>query len=558
MGYDVNLDKLGKTTAINNDTKSQETEETQKKSVGLFSVSNDNTDAIELSISKDKAKVQETQAAQETAATNATTQSSNDAGTQIDSLNAEIEQLTAQIEGKTVELIAQRKELAQKEDTLNTQQEEYLDTQQTANEKDDQLQQITRQIDTQNTAMQRSAKRAKEKAKTDAEKNYDPEECKMSLEAYVNQQVNNAAPDLSYKGELNTNISLAQSLVSEITELKSALASQATEIKATQSSVTELKRKVTTTHSSITEYNDSITSKQEEIKSLVDNMVPSDEWAIVNENNVDMEETLSDGSPRYVIAKSSTDNSYHIFDKMDSQTNDEGNVYYKSLAEKYKTEPEPEPEAEAETAQQEPIGFNTTELENTTDDGVADNATSNVQMQITKSDGTSSTVNASEVVDPKNSIDLSTVNSENSDNAFLTGTFDVNMESTSPWSSEEYSFTQEPEPTEPPTLEEQGYATITGNTYGPSSVPNINIVDEIGKSEAYQNAIKPGETDTDISAALTHDLATIYEDPFSGIEDYAFVSTNNTKLFNSLSRTTDNAQDAYEHADVLLREFYKD
>ena len=111
------------------------------------------------------------------------------------------------------------------------------------------------------------------------------------------------------------------SLVNESKVSVSDIQSIASKMKQAGESVSTLSDKITSNTSNITNLTQlkantttALEKAQQDLNDCILSLVSCEEMKLVEENNINLKETLCDGSPRYIFAKGKEDGKYHIYD----------------------------------------------------------------------------------------------------------------------------------------------------------------------------------------------------------------------------------------------------
>ncbi|MBQ2984428.1 MAG: hypothetical protein IJD57_06505 [Candidatus Gastranaerophilales bacterium] len=106
----------------------------------------------------------------------------------------------------------------------------------------------------------------------------------------------------------------SSSVASELGVLKTKLANKDSEIKSINSNISNLTTKLTSLNETKSATEVSLTQAQTALEEAKHDLVSEEEWALAEENNVNLSEKLPDGSPRYIFAPGKQDGKYHIYD----------------------------------------------------------------------------------------------------------------------------------------------------------------------------------------------------------------------------------------------------
>jgi len=122
-----------------------------------------------------------------------------------------------------------------------------------------------------------------------------------------------------------TDVSSMQSDLSSLqsagNRIDSTLGSLSTSLASIQDKIQKVDIQITTIQTEIDIANEDIKEIEAEkatipakAKEAIKNAVGPEEWEIIEKANIDMSETLKDGSPRYMLAKGQQDGKYHLYD----------------------------------------------------------------------------------------------------------------------------------------------------------------------------------------------------------------------------------------------------
>lgn len=119
-------------------------------------------------------------------------------------------------------------------------------------------------------------------------------------------------------------------LESSILNLNTNLQNQADVVSSYKAKVSSLETSISSMSSQKSNITTQKSAAEEELNKIQINIVSEAEWKLVEENNINLTEKLSDGQPRYIFAKGESDNQYHIYDR-----NNSANTTFSSLARLY-------------------------------------------------------------------------------------------------------------------------------------------------------------------------------------------------------------------------------
>ncbi len=112
-------------------------------------------------------------------------------------------------------------------------------------------------------------------------------------------------------GGLTANQSTIQALYEKYKQQSSKVSSIAGEIESALNEVSGLQSQLDNVNATI--------SMLSQMKTVMENITSEEELSLIAANNIDISETLEDGSPRYVFAKGADDGEYHIYDMSSSR-----------------------------------------------------------------------------------------------------------------------------------------------------------------------------------------------------------------------------------------------
>lgn len=157
-----------------------------------------------------------------------------------------------------------------------------------------------------------------ETQKAAAAKTYNPEK-DGDFETFIEKKMSGlAAPTSadasSYQSDYDSISSDSESIENTINtistqtlpNIKMKLNITSTQISAAQLAIDTAKQDV-----------ESINAQKESVSvaNIIKSYIPEAEWNLVEANNLDLSETLEDGSPKYLLAKGKSDNKYHLYDR---------------------------------------------------------------------------------------------------------------------------------------------------------------------------------------------------------------------------------------------------
>lgn len=231
----------------------------------------------------------------------------------VKKLADEIISLKEDVERLSEELLQKREELKAQQEYILADQNAYEETKRTIESKQKDYEYVTNSIEKAMENLEEDAKRAQKRAvyKALAEYNKDKD---GDFDAYLAKKLKGAVPSQTYQTLIKSLSGQSHSLLNEIGNLQTNLSELESALKSCQENISSIKDSITDLSSQITAKNSEIDEKQAEIKSTVSGLVSKEEWSIVEESGIDLKETLKDGSARYVFAKGKKDNKYHVFD----------------------------------------------------------------------------------------------------------------------------------------------------------------------------------------------------------------------------------------------------
>lgn len=199
--------------------------------------------------------------------------------------------LEQQIEGKQTQLT----ELINKLDEV---QKEYDEIEEKIEEKQKDLDEVNAEIEKINKQIEK-LKKTIENADGNASEDEIQAACSKLSSCYAS---------------LSELYSKRSNLEDAISSLNTDLESKANTIAQYQTQISALE----TTISTLSEKQSSITTQkseaENELNESMKSVVSEEEWALVEQNNIDLTEKLSNGEPRYIFAQGKSDNQYHIYD----------------------------------------------------------------------------------------------------------------------------------------------------------------------------------------------------------------------------------------------------
>ncbi len=155
-------------------------------------------------------------------------------------------------------------------------------------------------------------------AYADAEAKYNPE-TDGDKQAFIEKQM------ASFSGPQTQNLSSLQSNLSSLQAtgdmLSSSISTINTSLLSVQDKIKTVNNKISIVQTALDiAVDDKVAVEKEKAEipakalETIKNAVGPKEWKLVEENNINLSETLEDGSPRYVLAKGEDDGKWHLYD----------------------------------------------------------------------------------------------------------------------------------------------------------------------------------------------------------------------------------------------------
>ncbi len=142
---------------------------------------------------------------------------------------------------------------------------------------------------------------------------YDPDK-DGSWSEYIENYMSSLNISSSFSATLSGLIKDADFKSMNLDVLGSKLSSQANTVNDLNSQYKTITSEINSVNSLISAANSQLGAAKEALTSNALSMVSEAEMRLVTDNNLDLTEKLSDGSPRYIIAKGKQDGQYHVYD----------------------------------------------------------------------------------------------------------------------------------------------------------------------------------------------------------------------------------------------------
>ena len=244
---------------------------------------------------------------------------------QLTSLNTTLEDLQSQLEKeqkKYDDLVSQ----TQKE------QDKYTSTQDKIESQNKEYSSLVGDIESTSDNLVNDIQNKQNSLVEEAKSKYDPQK-DGSWEDFVQKYISDNNVSSSYQGQLDSLVGNSKNLSSSMNSLGSTLSKTASNIDSLSSQINSQANKVTSLNdqinSTINSINDitalkdaaqlELNDKQTELANFVYKLVSEEEYALVEKNNINLQEQMEDGSPRYIFARGKQDGAYHIYDLKDSE-----------------------------------------------------------------------------------------------------------------------------------------------------------------------------------------------------------------------------------------------
>ena len=222
------------------------------------------------------------------------------------------------LENKEEELKLKKQNLEE----LEIQQQKIQDE---INLKQKKYERITKQINKATQNLEEDQKAQQQKAMYKALSTYNKEE-HGDFNDYLQEQLKDVVPDETLKSLISGLSGVSTTLMNEIGVLQTNLISINEQITPLNNEISNLQTEInslnktkqaqevkSTTQANEVEKTSQDTSDLKGIDKLK-SMVSPEEWALVEQNNIDLSEKLPNGEPRYIFAPGKTSGNIHIYD----------------------------------------------------------------------------------------------------------------------------------------------------------------------------------------------------------------------------------------------------
>lgn len=236
-----------------------------------------------------------------------------DPATQYNQLNtqiAEYETLIKQYQNEKAALTAQQNQIKAE---LDKEQKKYNDLEKQVAQENANYKKIIDAINSATEKLEDDVAAKQKSAAYRAMQEYDPDK-DGSWSEYITKYMNNLNISSDFSATLSGLIKDADFKSLQLNLLGSKLSSQANKVSDLSSQYSAITLKVNNVDALIKATTDKLTGAQQALANNVLNMISEAEMKLVTDNNLDLTEKLSDGSPRYIFAKGKKDGQYHIYD----------------------------------------------------------------------------------------------------------------------------------------------------------------------------------------------------------------------------------------------------
>lgn len=239
--------------------------------------------------------------------------SSNDPVSNFNQMKAEVEQYEALLQkynNDKATLEAQQKTI---KDKLDSEQKKFNTLEKEISSENDNYKKIIDAINSATENLEDDVAAKQKSAAYRAMAEYDPDK-DGSWSEYISKYMSNLNINSSFSAVLSGLISDADFKSLRLDLLGSKLSTQASTVNDLNTQYKTITNEINGVNSLISATTSKLNAAKDAVANNVLNLISEAEMKLVTDNNLDLNEKLDDGSPRYIFAKGKQDGQYHVYD----------------------------------------------------------------------------------------------------------------------------------------------------------------------------------------------------------------------------------------------------
>lgn len=237
----------------------------------------------------------------------------------IDELNEELARLI-ETGNKALEELEERKAILESEQAIYDEQSaRYNETLEEMNEKQEEFDEIQSAIEQATKDYEDSEAHNRQQAIYKAMAEYNEQE-DGDWNAYLQKELKGVVGDSSFQTLISDLSGSSKSVAGDLGRLQIQANSQKLTMNASKAIVDSVSADIQSLQEMVSVCEASIQTVRNKILEAITNSISEEEMALVEANNIDLQEKMEDGSPRYVFAKGKSDGKFHIYDLQQGAT----------------------------------------------------------------------------------------------------------------------------------------------------------------------------------------------------------------------------------------------